>query len=240
MDIKINMNINKNILLIVMLLLGNITISFSQEIKGIVYDLETSKKLSDVQIKNLRTNQEVKTDMQGNFTIPGQINDHLGLMIRGYDRDTAFIYQEGINRIYLVNDKSTIMIDEVVVSKITDSRLTREIERAINNSKAVETSPTRGGLRISPSRLFGKEAKQARSSIEILEIEREQRNVDRVFTDDLILSLIPMERQDLLLFKDGYRPTYEFIKQASKEDLRAYVLDSYAKFKKNKVAPIKQ
>ncbi|SDK99752.1 Uncharacterised protein [Sphingobacterium mizutaii] len=224
----------------VMLLLGSITFSFAQEIKGIVYDLETSRKLPDVQIKNLRTNDMVKSDLQGNFTIPGKMNDYLSLMVQGYDRDTAFIYQEGITRIYLVNDKSTITIDEVVVSKITDSRLTREIERAKNNSKAVETSTTRGGLRISPSRLFGKEAKQARASIEILEIEREQRNVDRVFTNDAILSLIPMERQDLLLFKDGYRPSYEFIKQASPEDLKAYILDSYAKFKKNKVEPIKQ
>ncbi|GEM67769.1 hypothetical protein SMI01S_13750 [Sphingobacterium mizutaii NBRC 14946 = DSM 11724] len=223
-----------------MLLLGSITFSFAQEIKGIVYDLETSRKLPDVQIKNLRTNDMVKSDLQGNFTIPGKMNDYLSLMVQGYDRDTAFIYQEGITRIYLVNDKSTITIDEVVVSKITDSRLTREIERAKNNSKAVETSTTRGGLRISPSRLFGKEAKQARASIEILEIEREQRNVDRVFTNDAILSLIPMERQDLLLFKDGYRPSYEFIKQASPEDLKAYILDSYAKFKKNKVEPIKQ
>ncbi|WP_313515703.1 hypothetical protein [Sphingobacterium sp.] len=234
------MKIHKNLLLLVMLLLGNITISFAQEIKGIVYDLETSKKLPDVLIKNLRTNDQVKTDLQGNFTIPGKMSDYLSLTAHGYDRDTAFIYQEGITRIYLVNDKSTITIDEVVVSKITDSRLTREIERAKNNSKAVETSTTRGGLRISPSRLFGKEAKQARASIDILEIEREQRNVDRVFTNDVILSLIPMERQDLLLFKDGYRPSYEFIKQASPEDLKAYILDSYAKFKKNKVEPIKQ
>ena len=234
------MKIHKNLLLMVMLLLGSITFSFAQEIKGIVYDLETSRKLPDVQIKNLRTNDMVKSDLQGNFTIPGKMNDYLSLMVQGYDRDTAFIYQEGITRIYLVNDKSTITIDEVVVSKITDSRLTREIERAKNNSKAVETSTTRGGLRISPSRLFGKEAKQARASIEILEIEQEQRNVDRVFTNDAILSLIPMERQDLLLFKDGYRPSYEFIKQASPEDLKAYILDSYAKFKKNKVEPIKQ
>lgn len=233
------MKINKKIFFIVMLLLGNITFSFSQEIKGIVYDLETSKKLSDVKIKNLRTNEEVKTDMQGNFTISGKLNDYLSLMTQGYDRDTAFIYQEGINRIYLVNDKSTITIDEVVVSRITDSRLTREIERAKNNSKAVETSSTRGGLRISPSRLFGKDAKRARSSIEILEIEREQRNVDRVFTDDVILSLIPMEKQKLLLFKDGYRPSYEFIKKASKEDLTAYIIDSYSKFKNNETKPIK-
>lgn len=229
----------KGICIVVVLLCCNMAASFAQEIKGIVYDLETSKKLGEVEIKNLRTKDITKTDLQGNFTIPGKLNDHLSLMVQGYDRDTAFIYQEGVNRIYLVNDKSVLTIDEIVITKMTDSRLTQEIERAENNSKAVETSSTRGGLRISPSRLFGKETKQARRSIEILQLEREKRNVDRVFTDDRILSLIPMEKQELLLFKDGYRPTYEFVRQASPEDMTAYIMDAYAKFKKNKQESLK-
>src|SRR5690606_20490268 len=96
----------------------------------------------------------------------------------------------------------------------------------------VETSKNRGGLRISPSRLFGKEAKIARNSIRVLELEQEQRMVDRVFTNELILSLIKLPNDQLALFKDKYRPSYEFVKQARKEDLTAYILDAYAKFKK--------
>lgn len=234
MEHKIKMRTIKEILLMVILLFAGMTLSFAQDIKGIVIDLKSDKRISDVQIKNIRTNKETKSDAQGNFTIPGQKYDYLSLTLRGYDRDTAFIYQElgDISRIYMVPDNSTIVIDEVVVTKITDSRIAREIERAKNNSKAVETSQTRGGLRVSPSRLFGKEAKQARNAIKILELEQEQRAVDRKFTNELILSLVPLSATELPLFKTKYRPTYEFVRNAVKEDLTAYILVSYAEFKK--------
>lgn len=226
----------KEIYLTVLLLLGSWTLSLAQDIKGIVIDLQRDARISGVQIKNLRTNQETKTDAQGNFSIPGNRYDYLSLTVRGFDRDTAFIYQEDgeINRIYLVPDKANIVIDEVVVTKITDSRINREIERAKNNSKAVETSQNRGGLRVSPSRLFGASAKQARNAIKILELEQEQRFIDRSFTDELIQSLVPLTDAELPLFKTKYRPTIEFARAAVKEDMTAYILVSYGDFQKSK------
>lgn len=234
------MNNIKHIIPIFLFLVCCHSYTTAQQLQGIVYDLESSKALSEVEIRNLRTGEKTVTDMQGNFSIGAKINDYLSLLAHGYERDTAFIYQEGVNRIYLVRDNSTIFIDEVVVSKITDSRLNREIEKAILNSQAVETSATRGGLRISPSRLFGRDAKRARAAIDILEQERDRRKVDRVFTNELILSLIPMEKEELLLFKDGYRPPYEFIQQASKEDVTAYIIEAYAKFKKGEKPPLQK
>ncbi|MVZ65124.1 hypothetical protein GQF61_04615 [Sphingobacterium sp. DK4209] len=222
----------KIIAFLTLILLGNIGIAAAQQIKGLVFDLENSQRLSEVLIENISNNKSTKTAADGSFTIDGKKNDYLVLKGKGYDRDTAFIYQDGISRIYLVRDKSIIRIDEVTVTRMTDSRLNTEIERAKNNSQAVETSKTRGGLRVSPSRLFGKEAKIARNSIKILELEKEQRLVDRTFTNELILSLISLPTDQLALFRDKYRPTYAFIKAARKEDLTAYILDSYAKFKK--------
>ncbi len=223
---------SKHILICTLLLLGSWMYGSAQEIKGLVFDLQSSQRLSDVLIENLQNKKSVRSNADGSFTIPGQKNDYLVLHAKGYERDTAFVYQDGVSRIYLIRDKSIIRIDEVTVSRMTDSRLNMEIAKAKNNSQAVETSKNRGGLRISPSRLFGKEAKIARNSIRVLELEQEQRMVDRVFTDELILSLIKLPNDQLALFKDKYRPSYEFVKQARKEDLTAYILDAYAKFKK--------
>lgn len=223
---------SKHILICTLLLLGSWMYGSAQEIKGLVFDLQSSQRLSDVLIENLQNKKSVRSNADGSFTIPGQKNDYLVLHAKGYERDTAFVYQEGVSRIYLIRDKSIIRIDEVTVSRMTDSRLNMEIAKAKNNSQAVETSKNRGGLRISPSRLFGKEAKIARNSIRVLELEQEQRMVDRVFTNELILSLIKLPNDQLALFKDKYRPSYEFVKQARKEDLTAYILDAYAKFKK--------
>ncbi len=223
---------SKHILICTLLLLGSWMYGSAQEIKGLVFDLQSSQRLSDVLIENLQNKKSVRSNADGSFTIPGQKNDYLVLHAKGYERDTAFVYQDGVSRIYLIRDKSIIRIDEVTVSRMTDSRLNMEIAKAKNNSQAVETSKNRGGLRISPSRLFGKEAKIARNSIRVLELEQEQRMVDRVFTNELILSLIKLPNDQLALFKDKYRPSYEFVKQARKEDLTAYILDAYAKFKK--------
>ncbi len=223
---------SKHILICTLLLLGSWMYGSAQEIKGLVFDLQSSQRLSDVLIENLQNKKSVRSNADGSFTIPGQKNDYLVLHAKGYERDTAFVYQDGVSRIYLIRDKSIIRLDEVTVSRMTDSRLNMEIAKAKNNSQAVETSKNRGGLRISPSRLFGKEAKIARNSIRVLELEQEQRMVDRVFTNELILSLIKLPNDQLALFKDKYRPSYEFVKQARKEDLTAYILDAYAKFKK--------
>lgn len=206
----------------------------AQEVKGIVHELESSQRIKDVKVKNLRTKEETKTDSQGNFTIGGQLNDYLTFTQIGYNVDTAFIYAGGVQRIYLTRDNKSIIIDEVVVSRLTDSRLMAEIEQAQNQGKVTDASQTRGGLRLSPSRLFGKKGKQARKNLDLLLAEQNKRKVDRLFSDQTILSVVPLNDTELPLFREQFRPTLEFIQAASPEDVRIYILDSYSKFKSKK------
>ncbi len=220
----------------VILCMGILFVSLSgyaQQIKGIVHELESSQRLKDVTVKNLRTQQETRTDADGNFVIEGKINDFLTFTQIGYEIDTAFIYEEAIHRIYLVRDEKTIMIDEVIVSRLTDSRLALEIQKAKNEGQVTDASQTRGGLRLSPSRLFGREGKLARKNLDLLLHEQQERKVDRVFTKQLITSIIPLSDTELPLFKEQYRPALEFVETASPEDMRLYIMDAYSKFKNN-------
>jgi len=202
-----------------------------KDVNGIVYELTSSQRLKDVKVKNLRTKAETTTDSQGNFTIEGKLNDYLTFTQIGYTTDTAFIYQGGVQRIYMVRDNKSIVIDEVVVSRLTDSRLMAEIARAKNEGTATEASQNRGGLRISPSRLFGKDGKLARKNLALLETEQNNRKIDRLFTDQTILTLVPLNDEELPLFRERFRPTLNFIQTASPVDVRAYILESYSKFK---------
>lgn len=206
----------------------------AQEIKGIVYELESSQRLRDVTVKNLRTNQTTQTDTEGSFTIPGNINDLLTFTQPGYEVDTAFIYQEGIQRIYLVRDSRSIVIDEVVISRLTDSRLAYEIEKAKSEGQVTEASQTRGGLRLSLSRLFGRQSKMSRKNLDLLLEEQNNRKVDRLFSEQAIRAIVPLTVAEMALFREQFRPSLEFIETASPEDVRAYVLDSYSKFKSEK------
>lgn len=202
-----------------------------QRLQGIVYELESSSPIWNVTVKNLRTQEEMTTDREGKFTISAQLNDYLTFTMPGYQTDTAFIYEEGVRRVYMLRDENTIMIDEVLVRRLTDSRLDAEIRKAKNEGKAVDASQQQGGLRVSPSRLFGKKARNARSNLALLMEEQNNRKVDKRFTTRLIASILPLNEEEIALFRTRFRPTIEFVESASPEDLRVYILDSYKQFR---------
>ena len=208
-------------------------LAVAQKIKGFVYELESSQLLRSVTVKNLRTNQETETNLQGQFEIEGEINDFLELKIPGYQTDTAFYYEEAILRVYMLREDNTIVINEVLVTKLTDSRLDVEIEKAKLAGEVVEVSQQQGGLRLSPSRLFGRKSKQARSSLELLLLEKENRSIDRIFTTQLIASLTPVTAEEIPFFRERHRPTISFVKTASPQDMQVYIIDAYKKYKES-------
>lgn len=205
----------------------------SQEIRGIVYELESSEKIRNVTVTNIRTQQETQTDGEGNFTIGADLNDYLTLTMPGYQTDTAFVYHDGVYRIYLTREDNTIIINEVLVTRLTDSRLDIEIQKAKNEGQYMEVGAERGGIRISPSRLFGKKAKNARNNLDLLIEEKDNRIIDRRFNNRLIASLTPLTEEEIPLFREQYRPTIDFIRTASDEDLKLYIMDSYKLYQKD-------
>ncbi len=224
---------NKQLYSYIVFLLGILYVSTTsaQELRGIVYELESSAPLWNVSVKNLRTQEEVNTDREGRFSLKAQLNDYLTFSIPGYQTDTAFIYEEGVRRIYMLRDERSIVIDEVLVKRLTDSRLAAEITQARNEGKAVDVSQQQGGIRLSPSRLFGRKAKTARSNLAVLLEEQNNRKIDRRFTYRVIASVVPLSEDEIALFRERFRPTLQFAETASPEDMRLYILDSYKKFR---------
>lgn len=204
---------------------------FAQEIKGYIFELTSSNPIWNASVKNMNTGEMVSSSQDGGFSIKGKINDYLMVSAIGYQTDTIFYYEDAVRRIYLNRDNKVLIIDEVLVKRLTDNRLSSEIARAQNEGKAVEASQYQGGLRVSPSRLFSKKAKEARANLKLLQEEQQIRQIDRVFTTQLISSITPLEKNEIPLFRDRFRPTLEFIETASPEDLKTYIADSYKKFK---------
>ncbi|WP_346088848.1 hypothetical protein [Sphingobacterium ginsenosidimutans] len=208
---------------------------FAQEkTKGIIMELVSGEKIEAAQIQNLRSKVEVQTNRDGSFAIDANLNDLLLIKANGYEQDTVFIYDTSLRRIYLNRINTPIELSQVVVERMTDSRLAAEIQREKEAGKYSDASKNRGGIRISPSRIFGKEGKQARSNYKLLVAEMEKRAVDRKFTDNLIKELTPLNASELALFKERFRPSYQFIQNSSIETLRVYIMDSYKKFNEKK------
>lgn len=209
-------------------------LSHAQNIQGFVYDLVSSQPIQNVEIKNIRTQEVTNSDRNGAFKIEGQVNDYLAIQIFGYEVDTIFYYDDAIRRIYLNKDESILTIDEVLVKRMTDNVLAKELEKARNAGKIVEIPRNQGGIKISPSRLFSRESKNARRSMDILYEEYQARKIDRRFTKHLIASLLPLNEADIALFRERFRPSVEFIENTTEEDLRAYIIESYTVFKNEK------
>jgi len=208
---------------------------FAQEkTKGIIMELVSGEKIEAAQIQNLRSKVEVQTNRDGSFAIDANINDLLLIKANGYEQDTVFIYDTSLRRVYLNRINTPIELSQVIVERMTDSRLAAEIQREKEAGKYSDASKNRGGIRISPSRIFSKEGKQARSNYKLLVAEMEKRAVDRKFTDNLIKELTPLNTSELALFKERFRPSYQFIQNSSIETLRVYIMDSYKKFNEKK------
>lgn len=201
-------------------------------LNGIVLELGSGQPLQYVEITNISTGTTVESDEKGNFSIQVSRNGRLRFEYPGYRVDTLVVVEFDIKRVYLTPDGSAILIDEVQIEALSDNQLAVEIERAKQEGQVTETSQYRGGIRLSPSRWFGRKGKQARQRYELLLAEQERRKIDSRFTPQLITSITPLKGEQLGLYMTKYRPTIDFISSANDEALRLYIMDTYAAFKK--------
>src|SRR5690606_17101681 len=118
-------------------------------------------------------------------------------------------------------------------------RITEQQGRMVGTASGGETTrdggQRRGGIAISPSRIFGKEGKEARRLHDLLIAEKRDRAIMFKFNPLLITSLTPLAGKDLDLFIVKYKPTYEFIEKSDEEQIRLYIMDSFKEF--NNLSP---
>ncbi|MEC3881201.1 hypothetical protein [Parapedobacter sp. 10938] len=200
-------------------------------LNGYVLELKSGEPLPYVEIKNLHTGTLAESLEDGSFSIAVDKNQRLQFEYPGYRTDTVVVIEFGIKRVYLTPDGSAVQLDEVQIKAMTDSRLETEIKRAQAEGAFTDVSQQRGGIRISPSRWFGKTGRQARQRYELLLAERERRKIDARFTPAAITAVTPLEEEALELYMTKYRPSVEFLSTADESDLRLYIMDTYAEFK---------
>lgn len=205
--------------------------SKAQTLKGVVMDIGSSKPIAQVEVRNLRSNSFVETDGSGNFTIEVKTNELLSFHYPGYRVDSLVVTDHDLRRVYLTPLANFNILEDVEITEWSDAQLDEQIEIAKQQGKIVDT-PFGGGIAISPSRLFGKDAKEARSRHELLIAEKHDRAIMRKFDPLLISSITPLKGRDLELFIVKYKPSYEFVQKSDEEQIRLYIMDSFKEFNK--------
>lgn len=217
----------------------------AQTLKGIVMELDSSKPIQQVEVKNVRTDVLVETTASGEFSIDANVNDLLTFGYPGYRLDTLVVVDHELKRVYMTPLKNFNILEDVEITDLSDVQLEEEIRLARERGKSVHTAQG-GGIAVSPSRLFGREAKEARRRYELLIEEKENRVINARFNEGIITPITPLKGRDLDLFMVKFRPSYEFVEQSDDEQIRLYIMDSYKEFKnmnqseKDKIKLIKQ
>ncbi|MGI4805849.1 MAG: hypothetical protein ACRYFL_13860 [Janthinobacterium lividum] len=186
-------------------------------LKGTVFEGKSSRKLADVFVKDINSKEISLTDNTGNFIIRTALNHTLIFSSPGYVSDTLFLTDLKPKHIELT--LRGINLNQVT---ITDSK-------AFNPREEYPEIYEKSKFALSPSRIFGKEAKDARRLKKYFGREVEERQIDSVFNVLYVSSLVPLKGRDLENFMTMYRPTYAQAKTPH-ATLTLYVNDSYKKF----------
>ena len=238
------LNMKKLLLIIVLFFTGSALLK-AQTLKGIVMELNSSKPIDQVEVKNLTTKRSIETNSSGEFSIDIKLNELLSFHYPGYRVDTLFVTDLEFKRIYLTPIPGFNILKDVEITELSDVQLDEQIRITEQQGKIVGTAgggeatrdggQRRGGIAISPSRLFGKEAKEARRFHDLLIAEKKDRAIMFKFNPLLITSITPLSGKDLDLFIVKYKPSYEFIEKSDEEQIRLYIMDSFKEF--NNLSP---
>ncbi|RYE11657.1 MAG: hypothetical protein EOP44_00865 [Sphingobacteriaceae bacterium] len=186
-------------------------------LRGTVFEGNSSRKLADVFVRDINSKEISLTDKSGNFSIRTVINHTLIFTSPGYISDT----------LYLVDLKPKHI--ELALKGITLNQVNITGNKGFNPREEYPEVYEKSKFALSPSRIFGKEAKDARRLKRYFGREVEERQIDSAFNVLYVSGLVPLKGKELEDFMTMYRPTYAQIK-APQSSLTLYINDSYKKF----------
>ncbi|MXV49853.1 hypothetical protein GS399_02640 [Pedobacter sp. HMF7647] len=216
--------------------------SQSHEVAGLIYDRDSKQRLTRVKITNLKTNQSFYNNVKGEFTTNASTGDSLSFSLPGYITEKVAVQSQRSLFVYL--RRNSIQLREVVVTEnaITpvikhdqNKRDYKDIYRRGSSKDILTVGGANGlggaGLGIDALyNLISKQGKDARYLQGI--IERDYRNsmIDYRYNKTLVNLTTGLSGEKLNDFMQQYRPSYQFILQATDYQLIDYIKNNYQRY----------
>ncbi len=198
-------------------------------ISGLVMEKGTSTRVTDANVVNQRTNQRVRTNSYGVFTIEVNVGDTLAISKVGYGSiKTRINTLEDI----ILDMQAGNVIETVVITRSTKEAEMKGMLEDYESKGVYNGGHNKFGTYLaSPAtaiyNLFGKEAKNARRFEQYMSQELEATKVDRIFNKTIVSKLTHLEGEDLESFMDLYRPSYSTAQHWGQYDLMNYINTSF-------------
>ncbi|MCZ4243263.1 hypothetical protein [Pedobacter punctiformis] len=210
-------------------------------VQGIVIDKETKQRLAKVYIYNIRTGDGLYNNTKGEFStfaIPG---DTLVAALSGYGVDTLVF--KGQPAAYFQLKSLGIRLRDVLIQQ---KRLTpqQQYEKTIKeyryqtmkgSSKDLLNLGSGGvGLGIDAIyNLLSKQGRNARHLQKILEKDYREDLIDYRFNANLVQQVLGIKDAELTDFMQQYRPTYQFVLDASDYSFNLFIRNAYKSYRIN-------
>jgi len=209
----------KTTYLLLAALLLTINTAFAQGVlTGSVTEIHKDLKLNNVFIRDINNKQIALSDEGGSFDIRTAQGHTLIFTLPGYVSDTLYVVDMSPKHIEL--KLLGLTLNEVSIHETATFNPHEEYPEVYEKSK----------FALSPSRWFGKDARDARRLKRYFDSEEQERQIDAAFNKTLVSSIVPLKGQELDNFMGLYRPTLKFVQTSSPQTMTVYINDSYHKF----------
>lgn len=209
-------------------------------LKGRIYDMKTDSVLPSATLYNITRKLYVLSASNGEYAIAAQEGDKIIITSVGYIPDTLQVLNYMVDAGYDITMtlKNTTLKNVTVTGPnyVSDSLSRREGYGAFYNKSKKELISANGpqngvGISFSPIGFFSKRSKERKMS-KNLQYQEEQDFVDYSFSRRYVERLTNLHGAPLDYFMLHYRPTYEFCRKASSEDMLHYVNDKLMEYQK--------
>jgi len=222
----------------------------SSQLTGKVFRKGSTEVLSGVNVKNSTTKKYNTSDLGGNYIVPAQPGDTVIFSSAGYHADTLIaskaFFARGYDVYLAVNVVVLAAVEIDPLGKYLADSIRRREEYAfildkkhpvkLMNEKRAADAP---GFNFSPVGFFSKREKEKRRLKQRLKDEEErdrQAYIDARFPRARIARLTMLSGDSLNSFISLYRPSFNFCRNSSNQDMLLYINDKLLLFRESKKA----
>jgi len=221
--------------------LSNLLFAQTKPVQGIVIDKETKQRLAKVYIFNTRSRDGLYNNTKGEFStfaIPG---DTLVAALSGYGVDTIIF--KGQTAAYFQLKSIGIRLRDVLIQqkrltpKQKYEQTTKEFNYAtIKGSSKDLLNLSNGGVGLGIDAIYNllsRQGKNARHLQQILEKDYREDLIDYRFNPSLVHQVLGIKDDELLDFMQQYRPTYQFVLDATDYAFNLFIRNAYKSYRLN-------
>lgn len=197
------------------------------QLSGVAYDADTRNKMKLVFVNNLTQKAVDHTGQKGDFLVKAELGDLIIFSCPGYQGDTLVV--DNLQPLVVVLKPKLIVLDEVIVkAKVAKPQSLKNQYSAAYSAANTNVFSKDGNLSL--NNLFSKQSQQKRAFRKFIDIELNEKTIDRRFNRDLVSNLTQIRGQVLEDYMSFFRPTYSEISKLDDPQLRDYIIKSYNEY----------